>query len=465
MKQSFNLFDEQNNDSLFAPFDIDLPEDYELADLMEDDEDDSLSPLMKEASTNKAEEEVSIAQTNLEDGPTATVAGCVNVISGKFFDFATDLVIPGAHPLTLRRSYNSEEKKWRFQHIPILKIKKSGHHVYGSYLDESGGAAYSIYTHSFKKVSRIPLSEKMIKKGLSNWNSGFISGQTNWKNATLTYLKRKNDWNDKQYLLRQGNHTDRYFLRYKRYGKRHQSGAHDGKFQLVKEINPNGNQFTYLYNKDDKLTQVKALNRKGKLLSVLSHRKKEHNSIWSSHGQNVNYLMSDNKHLFCVHPSHGVHNHYEYDEHDRVIRKNFPKNRFIELDYVHINNGGSRVCWLKGPLGTDATPVKTHRFSYTCHKNHGTTTVFDAFNNKTVYQHKNQRLTKVAHYDRDKLYSCDLFYWGEFGKGINVGNLLSRVFKDSKTTYFCRQLKYDNFGNVTKNQLWGNLYGNEYTTP
>lgn len=61
------------------------------------------------------------ALVNLEGEPNSIAAGCVNVISGDFFDIEQDLVIQGAEPLILERGYSSSDhsngslcKGWHF---------------------------------------------------------------------------------------------------------------------------------------------------------------------------------------------------------------------------------------------------------------------------------------------------------------------------------------------------------------
>lgn len=42
-----------------------------------------------------------------EAEPVSTVAGCVNVVSGDFFQIETDLIVEGVEPLHITRCYDS----------------------------------------------------------------------------------------------------------------------------------------------------------------------------------------------------------------------------------------------------------------------------------------------------------------------------------------------------------------------
>ena len=93
----------QSNSDNDALQEIDLPDGYVLENICDDPSPSSLLlrlplPLpMNGPLVNKDVQEESSAA--LEEGPKTTVAGCVNVISGVFFDSQTDFIVPGAHPL------------------------------------------------------------------------------------------------------------------------------------------------------------------------------------------------------------------------------------------------------------------------------------------------------------------------------------------------------------------------------
>ncbi len=51
----------------------------------------------------------SLALTTLEGAPVNIVHQCVNVITGDYTDFSTDIIVPGHEPLTLQRFFCSSD--------------------------------------------------------------------------------------------------------------------------------------------------------------------------------------------------------------------------------------------------------------------------------------------------------------------------------------------------------------------
>ena len=48
---------------------------------------------------------------NLHGIPSMLVHGCVNVLTGDYLDFDTDLILAGSEPFALERHYCSSDKK------------------------------------------------------------------------------------------------------------------------------------------------------------------------------------------------------------------------------------------------------------------------------------------------------------------------------------------------------------------
>jgi len=76
----------------------------------------------------------------LETLPSSVVAGCVNVITGDFFESQVDLVVPGPKSLVVQKSWNSRDKKWHFSHLPKLftSLSQSRENREACYLDDTG---------------------------------------------------------------------------------------------------------------------------------------------------------------------------------------------------------------------------------------------------------------------------------------------------------------------------------------
>ena len=90
---------------------------------------------------------------------------------------------------------------------------------------------------------------------------------------------------------------------------------------------------------------------------------------------------------------------------------------------------------------------------------------FDAYNasgQKVEYKYnrKYKHLYSVATYDEnEQLTRKERFYWQKPGHHSEY-LLRSHLLEGDGIRHFCRHLEYDQFGNITKNHLWGNLTGN-----
>jgi YD repeat-containing protein len=162
--------------------------------------------------------------------------------------------------------------------------------------------------------------------------------------------------------------------------------------------------------------------------------------------------------------------------------------RFVNIEYYHKGKnhvGGNvglidiekkddfrldRVKKLLAPVGTDQTPITTHRFDYhaTIKKNkydgykkitEGYTDVYDAEDHKTRYVYDvEHRLTSIIRYSgtdpSTSPYTEESFSWDK------EGCLIAKMFKDGKgTIHHARIFTYDSYGNVLTNTLCGKLTG------
>lgn len=228
----FSLIIFLSHTSAIHSFEFDPPEGYELADLEEEgieaDEEEKVEsdsgPYAKslfKPSSNEASDS-NYAMATLEAGPSAIVAHCVNAVSGDFFDSYTALTVPGPHPLVVQCSYCSSENKWSFLHMPDMEVgfSKGQKHLYARYVDDSGsGMTYRAYANESYpdgiKGRQMTIPSVLFEKGLTNCGSGEISGQTNWRNSQISYVRKKDE---KFYMLRHGLHVDRIERQMLEYG-------------------------------------------------------------------------------------------------------------------------------------------------------------------------------------------------------------------------------------------------------
>lgn len=301
--------------------------------------------------------------TTFEGSPSIIVGDCVNAISGSYFDSQVDLVVPSAQPILVQRTYCSSEKEWFFRRMPLLKVQDGGtSHLYASYQDDNGsGMNYRARGYT-DKTSKLKLPNRLFEEhGLTNCGAGEVSGQTNWRNSSLNFVRSVNE---KCYLLRHGSHVDRIFKRHKRYGSHHKKGAPQGKFRLYQEIHPNGNQFVYNHNDNDRLVRILSLNPVGKRLCELEIIHNEHVTIWKSNSNHVAYIFDAKKRLLQTQSAHSIPTFYSYDEKGRIQSKKLPNGRFLGIHYYPSGKHEGKVHFLLAPLGAKGMPVKTHFFNY-----------------------------------------------------------------------------------------------------
>lgn len=442
--------------------------------------------------------------TSIDNEPSAIVDGCINVISGEFFDYEVDLTIPGPEPLRVERvlSHNNThpqiqqpQLRWNFNHDTQLSTFdfRKGHYRFdfkdhfGSYLEFKADD-----TGDRKCWSQ--LKGEILKRGVINTGRGNISAQTNIRNHQLHINFETRDCH-----LDTGDGTCLYFK---------------GLNYLHEETYPNRLKIEYQRDKKNQVMGRTLLNTAGNILSSYTiHRsEKSYFEYTACDGRKLKYqfskaasALSKFYYLTRVDRTDAPAITYEYIpeklhryhlpsrnddsnealyffENCRLLRKSYPEERFIKLNYYQLKGDGAGV-WgdkkkaeieipfqgrlkeILAPLGVDATPVPKWRFEYQLPKGsyqEGTTLVFDALNHKTEYQfNERQRLTSIIKYDGSgKPYTIETLTWGAEDTTHEI-ELLSRSFglygKKEKT--FVKTYAYDARGNIIKESLTGNLTG------
>lgn len=328
----------------------------DLASVSYDDLDIHPNPITKSICKQSSGDvpDSNYAMETLEGGPSSIVAGCVNAITGDFFDTHVSMTIPGAQPLSVQCTYCSSENEWNFAHMPSLEVgySKGGNHVYARYLDDNGsGITYRNYTKKQDvKNYTLTIPEALFKKGLTNCGSGMICGKTNLRNSNILWGDKK----EKVYQLQYGSGIKRTFWQSEYTSMAYQGGeVPSGKFYLKDEIHPNGNRLQYDYN--DELYRVRAVNQLGQLLSSLKIKKDWGSKIvqWVSDCQSSTFYFEDkmrNK-LIKISPSHAVGATYRYNKKGVIDKKEFPEGRFLQVVYHDSGKQQGRVYQLKTAAG------------------------------------------------------------------------------------------------------------------
>lgn len=340
---------------------------------------------------------------NFEGEPNAIVAGCVNVITGDYFDVQCDLVMIGGEPLTLERSYSSSDTSegslsfgWHFnlQGLVATDCNDDGHLLKTSFGSEM----------FFKRKK---LNSKMFKKGFTNNSSGIVSGKTNLKNYRFSMEKLE----ARSCRITKGDGSYSIFKREKRKLKT------DDKFYRVHfEKKSSGIEQHYEYDDKDRLSAVemKSGNQSLQAISFDYPSKKEDKTrltINTNDGRAVQYCFSTFKdhgkafYLREVIRPNALNETYHYEGIDkdnrkkrRLVEKRKPDGRLLQISYFREGKYGDkevtssskcfgRVQCILAPIGVDHTPLVAYSFQYNLSKRRkaGSCYVFNAHTIPTKY--------------------------------------------------------------------------------
>jgi RHS repeat-associated protein len=471
------------------------------------------------------EEAPSVATT--EGVPSNLVNQSVCVISGEYTDSVLDVVLPGPESLVIQRHYSSKSPgsfghSWSFNHRENLIF---GEAIYDK--DEpipvwliclrqpSGAQLDYIYPKSKDISKKKHLSfQLLVPKGMTN-GANHLSGQTNLKNQAVHFYPE-----NQKIVSISGSGSRSTFVPI-------DYDEEDGlvMWRQETEEKANGSLYTYECKPKDltKLSRIICQSKKmGTRYSYVKFEQvdasEEHPivAIKTSDGRHLKYHFKrhrykrtektrttkdtyhiTNYYLSKVDHPYAPHEHYEYEEKElskdlQLVCKKRPGGRFVAIDYYHrgINRVGGlvgcitidddddyrldRVKKLQAPVGTDQTPITTHRFVYHCklkkHKKdgrkelqEGTTDVYDAYDHLTRYAYDDShRLSSITRYQGgsdEAPYTKESFLWGK-NDSPQEGNLLGKIFKDGQGhVHHARYFTYDAYGNVLTSSLCGRLTG------
>ena len=420
---------------------------------------------VKKAKASEEDPNINASAATLEAGPSAIVAGCVNAITGTYFDSAIDLALPGPQPLLVQRtfcSFHLGKYEPNFLHKSHLEVAVSEHHVYASYFDDNGsGLPYKARLDSFNEPKEnLKLTSKALEN-LTNTSGNEISCGTKWGNSHIDFVRAHEE---KQYHLKLGSSTTRIYERYKRKGEKHKSGASAGKFHITEEWTPNNNKYLYQYNEDDELITVQATNGKGTVLGELTHKEQQHEEVWSLGTMSVTYNYNfDGLNGLSIKPSHSIPSWYQWsssgERFGKLLQKNLPDKRALQIKYSY-----GAVLTLLAPVSSTEALIPIYTFNYVTakHKNDSAyTNVRDAEGRLVEYEYEwgSKKLRSITKYSEGNQQFCkEKFYWNEATETSEC-TLKTKRFEGDGICHFCRQFRYDKFGNVTKEHLWGNLTG------
>lgn len=443
--------------------------------------------------------------TSIESEPSGIVDGCVNVISGQFFDCEVDLVIPGPQALKVERllQYNNpsalaetHDPSWTYNHVSSLayKIQPGGDTNYKAYFSKGleNPSTFSIKKNKKKLTVTGSLDPGQFLEGVTNSSKGAIGAQTNPKNRELTWL-----YEFKRNYLQMEDGSTLVF-----------QGTYGG--PLFKEIFPSGLYLLHERNKKDQLERVVLKNSKKQELAdykIERFKKNPLQKIIACDGRTVSYHIEEKRNkrgdylkltevnrpnsplvtysyypeysYFGAPPSH-LYPNGGYDDNEKLRCKSFPDNRYKEVIYYtkgmtppqghHVDTSPDqphfrRISHLLAPVGSNASPEVKFRFHYhlpSGPNGAGTTGVYDALGHKTDYDFNHrQRLTSIRKFFANgSQYTQESLEWGPQDSHLGM-QLRMRAFKVINDPYdlFARQYTYDDRGNIIQDLICGNICG------
>lgn len=426
--------------------------------------------------------------------PLATAFNCVNLISGQYFAHDSGVAVQGPVPLHYDCFYDSGHlDKWGLawgwcMNIPLRCgwMEKSRDLKFSMVQEEAEGFNVSYTSIGHPGVSRVgfKMNPEIFQKGYTNYNGGAITGQNNLHNQQLVYYGWAKDYRYGTFETLTGAGSRRTYSPY----------TFDGRMQwrLEKELLPSGHEVIYEYISDHKLKSISTKTPSGAL--VLNRLDFSYDSggytVEASNGESVRYHLNVMKvkqgktlkdkilHLGKVEHSSGptichgistVKNHKQYLKNTSLMR---PDKRDLHIFY---GKSDGKVTELQAPIGVDATPLTMARFSY---QGLGTT-VTDALGRQTVYRFTgDQRVSQIERYRKEEsypdwileqfrqpafaiikhpLYSTQQFFWGK--DYYLEGNLMATALLQEGKVLSATRYVYDGRGNVTQEDLLGNLSG------
>jgi RHS repeat-associated protein len=523
---------------LFLPFivqaeEIPLPDDQA-----------SVSPIPYRSAVDNSQATANVSNV-LEGGPPS-LAGSVDVVSGKLCDFHTDLIIPGSDPLVFDRTYSSDAKSYSCLGRDWLHPHHSRGHVdvcseitekgWGVTLSDGSGDSgyYGTPAYNYNALCyHLPPFRIYGTAGITNLNAHPLSGKSHVKNKKIYYQSKdgaKVKGDHEAFLeLSTGagsvkKYRSFYYYCYKRMqpgktpsGKKKKAGSSKKEnmelsFLLSKQKKPNGNYCRYTYEDDGSFSGVKLFARTHELLSYLDITyapEKKGEQLLTLTGSNrlsAHYKLRqfpsndrDDKQTFLVEAESQNKSKIFYDYADYstpgsyrkkwlLVRKKAEGGYCQEIEYYwhgnnrleingetfhvvpkaeHLNQVWGRVRQQKAPLGTDATPVIAHSYTYVIHKPGSKecdiTNVYDAYNHKTSYQiDPTRRLTKINYHTGTSghaLYKVERFRWGDPNNDQET-NLMAHSLENPHGGILAhRTFVYDKNHNTAWTVLHGNLTG------
>lgn len=412
--------------------------------------------------------------------PLTTVAGCVNVLSGQFFQIEKDLKGTSIDPLDFVRYYDSGSGAESFlgygfgSGFPIWASdrEKGSRHHYGLISEREN--FFLLYSDKEKSSSDIcHVDSRILEKGYTNLCRAKIGGKTNFVNWKALFRSKGNA---SYWLVKLGDGTRRTYSKSVKINKMLRSRMQfptEKAYLLEKEIKPNGNQLIFEYQSVDgkiRLNRIQTLNRSGSAIL---------NQLAFAYQKGICTVIDDCGHRVTFHKKKEIRN-FKTSLGLRLLERNFleqvdstqkkeplnytlqpftwlmdeiqkPGKQFLRIKY----DESGRVKTLSAPQETQEA-ITLYQFRYLPNS----TEVLDAIGQLTLYTFDDhQRVSDIQYIDQaNHTIRKDTFNWSK--KENEKGWLTSKsIGKPDGQLHYLKTYEYDEKGNVKKETLYGNLSG------
>ena len=236
----------------FASEEIESPDDaYDIPDFAFE------SVFLEKISDEFTESDPLDLVLSAECEPLTTVADCVNVISGNFFQIEKDLIGNTIEPMSFTRYYDSGNKGESFlgfgfgSQYPLWAsdVEKGVRHHYGL-ISEREGFLLLYRDKEAGPAKLCHIDPRLLRKGYTNLSRAAISGHANFVNwralFRTTKVSPKGEW-----IVQLGDGTKRIYSKYVKINKEHQTRMQfptETAYLLTKEIKPNRNKLEFSYH-------------------------------------------------------------------------------------------------------------------------------------------------------------------------------------------------------------------------
>lgn len=411
--------------------------------------------------------------------PLTTVAGCVNIASGSFFQVDRDLKGTTIDPLDFVRYYDSGSNGESFlgfgfgSGFPLWAtgLEKGAKHNYGLISERDNFLL--LYRGKEQSSSRdCRVDPRILKKGYTNLCRAKISAKTNFVNWRAIFRSQKDF---KGWMVRLGDGTRRFYNKHVKVNcglRTKMNFPTEDAYLLKKEIKPNGNQLIYEYDSNPEKPRLKSIQTRNRIGSTVINQlffdyEREYCTVQDSIGHSVTFNKIEalrlrllplgtrfiqKKFLESVVSTQkkGSFNYTLKDLTWGMARIQKPGKQFLVIDY----DCYGKVTALYGPQDTQ-NEISLYRFKY--YKQ--LTEVTDAIGQLTAYVFDDhQRVSEIIYVDQNRhRVRKDFFEWSRHED--EAGWLKSKSIGVGDRLHYLKTYTYDKKGNVKKETLYGNLTG------